>query len=182
MSRQLPRRHGLAVEVALEVSRSGASSSGRAVAHCGATRPDRPALRPGDAAVHRSPRSQGHAHGRPRPGARSFAPWDEAPCPPRHQVRGLFRTELWERDTAVTARVPDRRARLPATSATEDGRSRYGFDDVAGVVDRAPDARAARGSVGRRHRAPPGVARRRRAAPGAGARGRSRPPGARPTG
>lgn len=79
--------------------------------------------------------------------ARPFSPWDGSPVPPERQVRGLFGAQIWERDAAATA------AFLTGTLgferlASENGLTRYGFRDSAGVVDIRETPEARRGSWG----------------------------------
>jgi glyoxalase family protein len=61
-------------------------------------------------------------------------PWDGGPVPPERQIRGLRGARLWERDLKRTA------AFLTAALgferlASENGWTRFGFRDAAGVVD-----------------------------------------------
>lgn len=83
---------------------------------------------------------------------RPFSPWDRSPVPPEHQIRGLFGAQIWERDEAATA------AFLTGTLgferlASENGWTRYGFRDAAGVVDvrETPDARRGAWGIGAVH-------------------------------
>jgi glyoxalase family protein len=139
--------HGLAVEVALEVPERSLEFWQSRLAHYG-TRPDPIVRRFGQETL---PFTDPHGlkvtltAGRGR--GRSFAPWDESPVPAEHQVRGLFGAELWERDTAVTAKFLTGVLGFHHLG-DQDGRSRYGFDDVAGVVDLRQTPDAARGSWG----------------------------------
>jgi len=66
--------------------------------------------------------------------ARRFTPWAESPVPPERQIRGLHGAEIWESSAKLTtafltdvlgfSRLHD-----------ENGVTRYGFADAAGVVD-----------------------------------------------
>jgi glyoxalase family protein len=83
---------------------------------------------------------------------RSFTPWDGGPVAGEHQVRGLYGAQVWERDAQptdafVTATLGFERL------GTENGWTRYGFRDAAGVLDvrEAPDARRGAWGVGSVH-------------------------------
>jgi len=79
--------------------------------------------------------------------SRSFAPWEHSSVPPERQVRGLYGAQLWERD-------------LPATTGfltsvmgfkklgEENGWTRYGFPNSAGIVDLREAAGERRGTWG----------------------------------
>ena len=78
---------------------------------------------------------------------RPFTPWDGSPVPVEHQVRGLYGAQLWERNLAVTE------AFLTAVLGfqrlgSENGWTRYGFADAAGIVDLREVPGAQRGSWG----------------------------------
>jgi glyoxalase family protein len=65
---------------------------------------------------------------------RPFTPWDGSPIPIERQIRGLHGAQIWERDQAPTA------AFLTAALgfeeiAREDGWTRYGFPNAAGIID-----------------------------------------------
>jgi len=84
--------------------------------------------------------------------ARPFEPWTDSTVPVERQVRGLYGARLWERDAAATSRF------LEATMgfeklAEEDGWTRYGFRDAAGVVDvrETPGERRGRWGIGAVH-------------------------------
>jgi glyoxalase family protein len=83
---------------------------------------------------------------------RAFAPWEGSPIDPAHQIRGLYGAQIWERDTQMT------RAFLTqvlgfAAQATENGWTRYGVPDTAGVIDLrdAPESRRGAWGVGSVH-------------------------------
>jgi glyoxalase family protein len=83
---------------------------------------------------------------------RPFTPWDGSPVPGERQIRGLFGAQLWERDAARTTTF------LTAVLGferigSENGWTRYGFPDAAGVVDvrEMPDARRGAWGVGSVH-------------------------------
>jgi len=83
---------------------------------------------------------------------RPFTPWDGSPVPAERQVRGLFGAQLWERDAAkTTAFLTD--VLGFQRIASEDGWTRYGFADAAGIVDvrEAPEARRGAWGVGSVH-------------------------------
>ena len=69
-----------------------------------------------------------------RAGARPFTPWDASPVSPEHQVRGLFGAQIWERDASLTASFLTGVLGFEQL-AVEDGWTRFGFGDSAGVVD-----------------------------------------------
>ena len=77
---------------------------------------------------------------------RPFTPWDGSPVPAEHQVRGLHGGRLWERDEQKTAAFLTGVLGFEALGS-EDGWTRYGFKDTAGVVDIRP-AREPRGVWG----------------------------------
>jgi glyoxalase family protein len=82
-----------------------------------------------------------------RPSGRSFAPWDHSPIEPERQVRGLYSAQLWERSLAPTT------AFLTSVMGfrkigEENGWTRYGFEDAAGVLDIREAADARRGAWG----------------------------------
>ena len=78
---------------------------------------------------------------------RSFSPWDHSTVAPDYQVRGLYGAQLWERDLGSTTRfltdvLGFRRL------ADENGWTRYGFDNAAGIVDVREAAGERRGAWG----------------------------------
>jgi glyoxalase family protein len=83
---------------------------------------------------------------------RAFTPFDGSPVPPERQVRGLYGAQLWEREAVLTSTF------LTAVLGferlgSENGWTRYGFPDVAGVVDlrETPDERRGAWGVGGVH-------------------------------
>jgi len=83
---------------------------------------------------------------------RKFTPWDGGPVPGERQIRGLFGAQLWERDAAATAGFLTSALGFQRL-ATENGWTRYGFDNAAGVVDirETPEARRGTWGVGAVH-------------------------------
>ena len=83
---------------------------------------------------------------------RPFTPWDGGSVPGERQVRGLFGAQLWEVDAAVTGTFLTRVLGFQAL-ASENGWTRYGFKESAGVVDvrDAPEARRGMWGVGAVH-------------------------------
>ena len=127
--------HGLAVEVSLEVPADSLRYWSARLSRYGAQ------LKPierrfGDSVL---PLTDPHGlrlalvesvRGTPRP----FTPWTDSPVPAERQVRGLYGAQLWEREETLT------RAFLIGALgfeplATENGWTRYGCRDAAGVVD-----------------------------------------------
>jgi glyoxalase family protein len=84
--------------------------------------------------------------------ARQHTPWDASPVPAEHQVRGLYGAQVWEHDAARTGAFLTSVLGF-ATLGSADGWTRYGFDDVAGVIDvrETPDARRGAWGVGSVH-------------------------------
>jgi glyoxalase family protein len=83
---------------------------------------------------------------------RPFTPWDGSPVAVERQIRGLFGAQLWERDAArTTAFLTD--VLGFQRIASEDGWTRYGFTDAAGIVDirETPEARRGAWGVGSVH-------------------------------
>ena len=114
--------------------------------------------------------------------ARAFTPWDGSPVPAERQVRGLYGAQIWEREAAPTRGVPDLSRSASNALGDENGWTRYGFADAAGVVDirETPDERRGAWGVGSVHHLAWRV--RRRGAPAARCARRSRRPAAmRPT-
>lgn len=85
---------------------------------------------------------------RPRP----FSPWDGSPVPPEHQIRGLYGAQVWERKAAVTERFLTLVLGFERLGE-ENGWTRYGFKDAAGVLDvrEAPDTSRGAWGVGSVH-------------------------------
>ena len=84
-----------------------------------------------------------------RPG---FAAWEHGPVPADRQIRGLHGARLWERDAAGTAAFLTGALGFRHLG-TENGWSRYGFEEAAGAVDvrATPDGRRGAWGVGSVH-------------------------------
>jgi glyoxalase family protein len=142
--------HGLAVEVSLEVPRNSLEFWGQRLEKYGA-KANAIESRFGDRVLTLTdPHGMRLALVEPA-GAfaktRSFSPWDHSTVAPEHQVRGLYGAQLWERDLrSTTAFLTDvlgfRRL------ADENGWTRYGFDNAAGIVDVREAAGERRGAWG----------------------------------
>lgn len=65
---------------------------------------------------------------------RPFAPWDGSPIPVDHQIRGLHGAQLWEKNEATTAAFLTDVLGFQRLGS-ENGWTRYGFADAAGIVD-----------------------------------------------
>jgi glyoxalase family protein len=65
---------------------------------------------------------------------RPFTPWDGGPVPGEKQIRGLYGAQVWERNPGISATFFATALGFRELSS-ENGWTRYGFDDVAGVVD-----------------------------------------------
>jgi glyoxalase family protein len=83
---------------------------------------------------------------------RSFEPWRGSSVPLERQIRGLYGARLWERDAAATARFIESSMGF-APLGDEDGWTRYGFDNAAGIVDirETPSERRGRWGIGAVH-------------------------------
>jgi glyoxalase family protein len=83
------------------------------------------------------------------PSGRPFAPWTHGPVHEARQIRGLSGARLWERGGAPTAQFLTAVLGFQALGS-ENGWTRYGFANVAGVVDvrETPDARRGAWGVG----------------------------------
>ena len=84
--------------------------------------------------------------------SRPFEPWDGGPVAGEHQVRGLFGARVWERDAAATGEFVQRAMGFERLGE-ENGWTRYGFRDAAGVIDvrETPSERRGRWGVGSVH-------------------------------
>lgn len=83
---------------------------------------------------------------------RRFTPWEGGPVPGERQIRGLYGAQVWERRAAVTAAFLTGVLGFQ-TLGSENGWTRYGFEDAAGVIDvrETPDARSGAWGVGSVH-------------------------------
>ena len=83
---------------------------------------------------------------------RPFTPWNHSSVPTGRQIRVLHGARLWEREAAPTADFLTKVLGFRHV-AGEDGWARYGFEDMAGVVDvrETPDARRGAWGVGSVH-------------------------------
>ena len=87
-----------------------------------------------------------------RTAGRAFTPWDASPVPQERQIRGLFGAQVWEREAEQTTNFLT--GVLGFTRlASQNGWTRYGFDQSPGVVDirEVPDARRGAWGVGSVH-------------------------------
>jgi glyoxalase family protein len=81
------------------------------------------------------------------PPGRPFAPWTQGPVPEPRQIRGLFGAQLWERSSGATAQFLTTVLGFEPI-ATQNGWTRYGFANAAGVVDVRETRDARRGTWG----------------------------------
>ena len=86
------------------------------------------------------------------PHQRKFTPWDGGPVPGERQVRGLYGAQVWEREAAPTEKFLTTALGFERIGA-ENGWTRYGFKDAAGVIDikETPDQRRGAWGVGAVH-------------------------------
>jgi glyoxalase family protein len=126
--------HGLAVEVGLEVPAGSLPFWGARLERYGVRSgaieqrfgdPTLPLVDPHGLRLALVERAAG------RPG---FAPWRGSPVPSERQIRGLFGAQLWERDAARSAQFLTAVLGCRQLGA-ENGWTRYGFEEAAGVVD-----------------------------------------------
>ena len=84
--------------------------------------------------------------------ARQFTPWDHSTVAKERQIRGLYGAQIWERDAEATASFLITSMGFRRLG-TENGWTRFGFPDAAGVVDvrEAPEARRGAWGVGSVH-------------------------------
>ena len=78
---------------------------------------------------------------------RAFTPWDGSPVGAEHQIRGLYGARLWERDVDVSSAFLTEVLGFERL-AGDQGWTRYGFTDHAGVVDVREARDAQRGAWG----------------------------------
>jgi glyoxalase family protein len=140
--------HGLATEVALEVPAASLPYWAQRLERYGASMGSRES-RFGDTVL---PLTDPHglklalvesARGIERP----FTPWDGGPVPGERQIRGLYGAQVWEREAAETVAFMTTVLGFERLH-TENGWSRYGFHDAAGVVDIRETPDAPRGAWG----------------------------------
>jgi glyoxalase family protein len=83
---------------------------------------------------------------------RSFEPWTGSTVPVERQVRGLHGARLWERDAPATASFIESTMGFEKL-AEEEGWSRYGVRNTAGVIDlrETPSERRGRWGIGAVH-------------------------------
>jgi glyoxalase family protein len=84
--------------------------------------------------------------------SRQFTPWDGGPVTGEHQVRGLYGAQMWEREAAPTTEFLTNVLGFELL-ASEQGWTRYGFHDAAGVLDirETPEGRRGAWGVGAVH-------------------------------
>jgi glyoxalase family protein len=84
--------------------------------------------------------------------SRPFTAWDGGLVPADRQVRGLYGARVWERDATHTDAFLIQTLGFKNLGSA-DGWTRYGFDDVPGVIDvrETPDARRGAWGVGSIH-------------------------------
>lgn len=145
--------HGLAIEVSLEVPRESLTYWGQRLEKYG-TRVQPIEKRFGDKVLpfidpHGLRVALVESASAPH---RTFSPWSGGPVPAERQVRGLYGAQIWERESASTAGFLTGVLGFNAI-ATENGWTRYGFPNAAGIVDvrEEPDARRGAWGVGAIH-------------------------------
>jgi glyoxalase family protein len=82
-----------------------------------------------------------------KPAGRPFTPWTGSPVAAERQLRGLHGAQLWERDAARTASFLTTVLGFEKL-ASENGWTRYGFANAAGIVDLRDAPEARRGAWG----------------------------------
>jgi len=84
--------------------------------------------------------------------ARAFTPWDGGPVPGEHQIRGLYGAQIWEREAVPTTTFLANVLGFEMLGS-ENGWTRYGFRDAAGVIDvrETPEGRRGAWGVGAVH-------------------------------
>ena len=84
--------------------------------------------------------------------SRPFEPWAHSTVPVERQIRGLYGARLWEREAAATTSFLEDTMGFEKL-AEEDGWTRYGFRNAAGVVDvkETPGERRGRWGIGAVH-------------------------------
>src|SRR5262249_19332370 len=81
------------------------------------------------------------------PPKRSFTPWDGSPVSHDRQVRGLYGAQIWEREARETEAFLTTILGFERLGE-ENGLTRYGFTDSAGVVDVRETPEGRRGAWG----------------------------------
>jgi glyoxalase family protein len=82
-----------------------------------------------------------------RAGSRPFASWEHSTVPSDRQVRGLYGAQIWERDLGSTTQFLTSVLGFKKI-AEENGWTRYGFENAAGVIDLREAAGERRGAWG----------------------------------
>ena len=143
--------HGLAVEVQLEVPKGSLAFWGERLEKYGAQ------VSPVEKRFGSDVLPLTDPHGMrvalvAEPTARAFEPWSGSTVPVERQIRGLYGARLWERDAAATASFA-RSTMGFERLADENGWTRYGFRDAAGVIDirEMPSERRGRWGIGAVH-------------------------------
>ena len=138
--------HGLTHEVALEVPAGSIEYWGTRLQHYGA-RLEAREMRFGDDTLALVDPHGLHLRLVARAAGRLFTPWDASPVAAEHQVRGLFGARVWEREADTTASFLTSVLGFEQVG-TEDGWTRYGFTDAAGVIDVKETPNVHRGAWG----------------------------------
>ena len=83
---------------------------------------------------------------------RTFTPWDGGPVPGERQVRGLYGAQVWEQNAMPTTDFLTKVLGFESLG-TENGWTRYGFRNAAGVIDvrETPEGRRGAWGVGSVH-------------------------------
>jgi glyoxalase family protein len=143
--------HGLAVEVALEVPEGSLAFWGQRLEKYGVT------FSPIEHRFGKQVLPLVDPHGMrvalvADENRRQFEPWTGSPVPVERQVRGLYGARLWERDAAATASFIEQTLGFEKL-AEDNGWTRYGFRNAAGVVDlrETPSERRGRWGIGAVH-------------------------------
>jgi glyoxalase family protein len=140
--------HGLAVEVDLEVPAGSLEFWGQRLQKYGA-RVNAIETRFGDRTLPLvDPHGMRVALVEPAGSKRQrFEPWPHSSVAPEHQIRGLYGAQLWERGLAPTTTFLTNVLGFKRL-AEENGWTRYGFDEGAGIVDVREAAGEPRGAWG----------------------------------
>jgi glyoxalase family protein len=143
--------HGLAVEVQLEVPAGSIRYWGERLEKYGA------ALSPVERRFDAEVLALTDPHGMrvalvAHETGRAFEPWPDSSVPVERQVRGLYGARLWERSAAPTASFVEKTMGFEKLGE-QDGWTRYGFRDHAGVIDvrETPSERRGRWGIGAVH-------------------------------